>query len=246
MVERDAAPARGARNPAPGRPRVTVRRHDDRPPSIAGRVRTKGAKAARQGRHSLSSRTRKLRSRGQKSRDGAPGGATHRKVRAHKANGRANRCSIPSALSEGADKKPRQAGQGRRPTRGRSRTRAIVLTSPHTCGERWDREAIRVRGRLRACHNKPLTRLAPNGASPPSPRKRGEGRIATVIRSFAAFQFPIAVFTAFLRCLVPKILAISARFPGRGEAPSKRPSSTLLCRRERFPACDFKSKLRAP
>ena len=32
-------------------------------------------------------------------------------------------------------------------------------------------------------------------------------------------------------------LAISARFPGRGEAPSKRPSSTLLCRRERFPAC---------
>ena len=36
------------------------------------------------------------------------------------------------------------------------------------------------------------------------------------------------------RCADQGILAISARFPGRGEAPSKRPSSTLLCRRERF------------
>jgi hypothetical protein len=35
-------------------------------------------------------------------------------------------------------------------------------------------------------------------------------------------------------CADRPFLAISARFPGRGEAPSKRPSSTLLCRRERY------------
>jgi len=45
---------------------------------------------------------------------------------------------------------------------------------------------------------------------------------------------PNAGIPAFLRCVVPDFLAISARFPGRGEAPSKRSSSTLLCRRERF------------
>jgi hypothetical protein len=46
MVGSDAAPAGGdERTPAPGRPRVTVRRHDDRPPSMAGRVRTKGGES---------------------------------------------------------------------------------------------------------------------------------------------------------------------------------------------------------
>ena len=40
--------------------------------------------------------TRKIRSRGQKSRDGAPRGAASSKGDAHIRNGRAARCSIPS------------------------------------------------------------------------------------------------------------------------------------------------------
>jgi hypothetical protein len=39
------APAVAACNRGTGRPRVTVRRHDDRPPSMAGRVRTKGGES---------------------------------------------------------------------------------------------------------------------------------------------------------------------------------------------------------
>jgi hypothetical protein len=58
----------------------------------------------------------------------------------------------------------------------------------------------------------------------------------------APHRCPIEGFAAFLRCLAPKFLAISARFPGRGEAPLKRPSSTLLCRRERFPARIFSTR----
>src|ERR1700693_2713745 len=51
--------------------------------------------------------------------------------------------------------------------------------------------------------------------------------------------------TAERRCLGRCFLAISARFSGGGKAPSKRPSSTLLCRRERFSRLPYQSKLRA-
>jgi hypothetical protein len=45
--------------------------------------------------------TRKIRSRGQKSRDGAPRGAASSKGDAHIENGRAARCSIPSIFARG-------------------------------------------------------------------------------------------------------------------------------------------------
>ena len=71
----------------------------------------------------------------------------------------------------------------------------------------------------------------------PGPTKNtGDGGL------FASYPLPKAArdkqaSTKVPHCAGHPFLAISARFPGRGEAPSKRPSSTLLCRRERFPAC---------
>ena len=65
-AEQDAAPAGKARNLAPGRPRATVRRHDDRLPLMAGRGADEGGR--KPARRNPPSRARKIRSRGQKSR----------------------------------------------------------------------------------------------------------------------------------------------------------------------------------
>jgi hypothetical protein len=71
-----AAPARGVRNPAPGRPRVAVRPHYEGLPSMAARGADEGRrKLPGSGGQELAVRARKLRPRGQKSRDGAPRGA---------------------------------------------------------------------------------------------------------------------------------------------------------------------------
>ena len=49
MMEPGAAPALTPRKRDPGRPRVAVRLHYGRPPSVAGRERRKAAKAACKG-----------------------------------------------------------------------------------------------------------------------------------------------------------------------------------------------------
>src|SRR5665647_590083 len=60
--------------------------------------------------------------------------------------------------------------------------RWLFFTSPRIAGRGRIAKAIRVRG----CAV-PLTRLAPNRRSPPSPRKRGEGRSSRVRCFFELF-----------------------------------------------------------
>src|SRR5664279_3088681 len=98
----DAAPAGGARNPVPGRPWAAVRPYYEGPPSLAGRGADEGGrKPAGSGAQEGPVRARKLRSRGQKSRQWR---AERRRapatVRAHK-DGCAGRRATPSALCRG-------------------------------------------------------------------------------------------------------------------------------------------------
>src|ERR1035437_10309249 len=70
----DAAPAGGARNPVPGRPRAAVRPYYEGPPSLAGRGADEGGrKPAGSGAQQGPVRARKLRPRGQKSPTNKPG-----------------------------------------------------------------------------------------------------------------------------------------------------------------------------
>jgi len=70
----DAAPAGGARNPVPGRPRAAVRPYYEGPPSLAGRGADEGGrKPAGSGAQQGPVRARKLRPRGQKSPANKPG-----------------------------------------------------------------------------------------------------------------------------------------------------------------------------
>src|SRR5664279_4306 len=113
------------------------------------------------GGHKLPIRARKLRSRGQKSRDGAPKGAAYRQRCAHIRNGCADRRSIPSLLRgarKGKTVVPAPQNHGR----------ICLLTSPRNAGRGRSAGALakadRVRGRVL-----PLTRLAPTGARHPLP-----------------------------------------------------------------------------
>ena len=98
----DAAPAGGARNPVPGRPRVAVRPHYGGLPSMARRGADEGGrKPAGSGALKGPVGARKLRPRGQKSRQWrAERRRASETVRAHK-DGCAGRRATPSASCRG-------------------------------------------------------------------------------------------------------------------------------------------------
>src|SRR6187200_2326766 len=105
LVEWDAAPAGGARNPVSGRPRATVRSNYVGLPSMAGRGRTNAGGSPRdQGGEEPAVRPRKRGPEDTNRRDGAlRGGRASQSARRRKASadGCASRRSIPSGLPEG-------------------------------------------------------------------------------------------------------------------------------------------------
>ena len=126
-----AAPAGGARNPALGRPWVTVRPHYGGLPLMAGRGADEGwRKPAGSGRAEPPVLTRKIRSQGQKSprwsAEWRAPVATGARAARRGPQGCAARRSIPSACA-GGKARPRQGGEGRRRTRRLQRTRAMAL-----------------------------------------------------------------------------------------------------------------------
>jgi len=116
----DAAPAGGARNPAPGRPRAAVRPYYEGPPSLAGRGADEGGrKPAGSGAQQGPVRARKLRPRGQKSRCGAPRGARILQKRMRLDGRLVRRLALHPLAFRGEQERPRSTGMELRRTRRR-------------------------------------------------------------------------------------------------------------------------------
>jgi hypothetical protein len=149
----DAAPAGGARNPAPGRPRAAVRPYYEGPPSLAGRGADEG------GRKPAGSGARLgLRPRPEVTAPGTekPLWSAERRPRSRKRtrqDGRlVRRLALHPLAFRGARKGPRSAGMELRRTRrrkeyGRWRTRFLI---PPLQGERERKSAKHDRREARA------------------------------------------------------------------------------------------------
>jgi hypothetical protein len=133
-------------------------------------------------------------------RRGAPRGAAPWRQGAHIRNGSANRRATPRVL-RGRLARTRRSG-----TRGKT---GIPGASTKNTGDNACLDAIVLKMRILASTMSFYLRFTPS----PCSRIRA-GRMLRI--------------KAIVRCVAVSFLAISARFSGRGEAPSKRPSSTSL------------------
>jgi hypothetical protein len=148
----------------------------------------------------------------------------------------------PSVLSESGGREGGLPGAAQR-MRVMNHARVTPAVRPRESGDLGAaNDGFRKKGWIPAC-------AGMNGTGPQRNFSR-ESRTGADFRPFWPFPRRRSItrdFTAIARCTGPSFLAISARFSGRGEAPFKRPSSTLLAPGGSvFPPAHSKSRLSPP